>query len=84
MRILIEENPGVWNGPEVGGKKMSLSITGGTQIFVQRDDGSLEGGGRDDLKVGVSARAWHTGSLLDLYPQVGTASDIVVLESPDA
>lgn len=82
MRILIEEKPGVWNGPELGGEKMHLSVTGGTAILVQQADGSWRRGRKEDLKVGASAKAWHTGGVRDSYPQQAEAGEIAIIESP--
>lgn len=78
MRILIEENPGVWNGPEVAGEKIYFEVTGGTDVFVLKADGSWRRGSEEDLKVGASAKAWHTGGVRESYPGQAVAGEIAI------
>jgi hypothetical protein len=81
LRILIEEKPEISAGPELAGDKIYFSVNG-TSIWVQRADGSWAVGGKADLRVGSTVRAWTDCGLVDTYPQHGCAGDIAILKPP--
>lgn len=79
-RILVEERPGVWDGPEGAGAKAYVSVTEGTTILVESPAEELREGSRSDLEIGASARVWYDGPVMESYPEQGTAEAIVVAE----
>lgn len=80
-RVLIEEIPTTGEiEPETDGEKIWFWVYD-HETTIEREfaDGSTVVIRPDELQVGMRARAWHTGLIIDSYPQQATARRILVL-----
>lgn len=81
FQILVEENPGVYETDEVAGNKAFLTLWDSTEIFIQKENGNIYYTSKEDLEVGLKARAWlMSGIILTSYPVQAGASQILVIE----
>jgi hypothetical protein len=78
LRVLVEEQPGVY-----AGDKLWLAVRNAS-ILVREAEGSWRKGSVEDLQVGALAQAWEDPEFLhlDSYPGQAVAKDIAILEPP--
>jgi hypothetical protein len=79
--VLVEENPNVDEPLESGGKKVILSVSKSTEIFILKKDGNTYYGNKEDLKVNQKVRGWlSSGTILTSYPSQAGAQQILAIE----
>lgn len=79
FRFLVEEDAGVNQPLEQGGKKIWFSLDNESRILIRDEDGTHRPAEISDIRVGQEVKGWaREGILADSYPQQGLAEQVTI------